>query len=50
MIVFIEGVARIQATIFPEIPGDYVSEEHPVPVIDAFINNLDLSKLFQRIL
>jgi hypothetical protein len=48
MIGFIEGVARIQATIFPELLDDYISEENPVPVIDAFVNNLDLSKLYQR--
>jgi hypothetical protein len=48
MIGFIEGAARIQATIFPEIFEDYISEENPVPVIDAFVNNLDLSKLVER--
>jgi|SaaInlV_200m_DNA_2_1039689.scaffolds.fasta_scaffold04717_4 transposase len=42
---FIEGVARIQATLFPELLDDYISEENPVRVIDAFIDNLDLAKL-----
>jgi transposase len=42
---FIEGVARIQATLFPELLDDYISEENPVRVIDVFVDNLDLSKL-----
>ncbi len=42
---FIEGVARIQATLFPELLDDYISEENPVRVIDAFVDNLDLDKL-----
>ena len=42
---FIEGAARIQATLFPELLDDYISEENPVRVIDAFVDNLDLAKL-----
>jgi transposase len=42
---FIEGVARIQATLFPELLNDYISEENPVRVIDVFVDNLDLAKL-----
>jgi transposase len=42
---FIEGVARVQATLFPELLDDYINEENPVRVIDAFIDNLDLAKL-----
>ncbi len=42
---FIEGVARIQATLFPELLDDYISKENPVRVIEAFVENLDLSKL-----
>ena len=42
---FIEGVARIQATLFPELLDDYISEENPVRVIDVFVDNLDLAKL-----
>lgn len=42
---FIEGEARIQATLFPELLDDYITEENPVRVIDVFIDNLDLAKL-----
>ena len=42
---FIEGAARIQATLFPELLDDYISKENPVRVIDAFVDNLDLAKL-----
>jgi len=42
---FIEGEDRTQATLFPEALDDYITEENPVRVIDAFIDNSDLSKL-----
>lgn len=42
---FIEGACRSQATLFPDRLEDYVSEENPVRVIDAFVDSLDLSKL-----
>ncbi|SEN76973.1 IS1182 family transposase [Nitrosomonas marina] len=40
---FIEGEARTQATLFPEILDDYISEENAVRVIDVFIDSVDLS-------
>ncbi len=42
---FIEGVARDQATLFPERLEDWVDEDHPVRVIDLFVEDLDLPAL-----
>jgi transposase len=47
---FIQGNNRYQVTLFPEYLEDYVSENNPVRVVDAFIEQLDLGKLgFNRI-
>ncbi|MGA7325603.1 MAG: IS1182 family transposase [Rhodomicrobium sp.] len=46
---FIEGEERLQATLLPEYLEDYVSDENPVRVIEAFIDELDLKALgFER--
>jgi transposase len=42
---FIEGEDRNQATLFPERLDDYVGEDHPVRVIDVFIDDLNISGL-----
>ena len=42
---FIEGVARDQASLFPERLEDWVDEDHPVRVIDLFVDDLDLPAL-----
>lgn len=42
---FIEGVDRDQATLFPECLEDWVSEDNPVRVIDAFVDALNLGEL-----
>ena len=42
---FIEGEDRRQATLLPECVEDYVSDENPVRVIEAFIGELDLKAL-----
>jgi len=42
---FIEGEDRRQATLLPDTIDDYVGEENPVRVIDAFVEMLDLSAL-----
>ena len=42
---FIEGVARLQATLFPELFDDYINDESSIRVIDMFVDNLDLAKL-----
>jgi transposase len=42
---FIDEADRNQGTLLPQSVEEYVSEENPVRVIDAFISELDLSKL-----
>jgi hypothetical protein len=42
---FIEGQERDQATLFPECLEDWVDEDNPIRVIDAFIDSLDLGAL-----
>lgn len=42
---FIEGEDRGQATLLPEHLDDYVAEDNPVRVIDAFVDELDLGDL-----
>ena len=42
---FIEGVARDQASLFPEQLEDWVDEDNPVRVIDLFVEDLDLPAL-----
>jgi len=42
---FIQGEDRFQATLFPERLDDYVAEDSAVRVIDAFLDDLDLSGL-----
>jgi transposase len=46
----ISGVDRNQTVLLPESLEDYIHEEHPVRVIDAYIESLDLEKLgFKRV-
>ena len=42
---YIKGADRGQVTLMPDCLDDYVSDENPVRVIDAFINSLDIEKL-----
>lgn len=42
---FIEGADRTQATLLPETIDDYVGEDNPVRVVDAFVDALDLAAL-----
>src|SRR5215211_6706438 len=42
---FVEGVDRSQTTLFPESLEDWVSDDKPVRVIDAFVDALDLRTL-----
>src|ERR1700720_3775467 len=42
---FIEGEDRRQAILLPDCLEDYVSDENPVLVIEAFIDELDLKAL-----
>lgn len=40
---YIEGQNRTQMTLFPDCIEDYVGEDNPVRVIDAFVESLDLT-------
>ena len=42
---FIEGQDRGQLILLPECLDDYVGEENPVRVVEAFIDELDLAAL-----
>jgi transposase len=42
---FVEGVDRSQTTLFPESLDDWIGENNPVRVIDAFVDALDLRAL-----
>jgi transposase len=47
---FIQGAGRNQGYLLPERIDEYVSEESPVRVIEAFVEELDLGKLgFARV-
>ena len=39
---FVEGVDRTQVSLLPECVDDYVAEDNPVRVIEAFVEQLDL--------
>ena len=42
---FIEGEDRQQVTLLPECLDDYIGEDNPVRVVDAFVEELDLLAL-----
>ena len=42
---FVEGEDRLQAALLPHCLDDYVTEDNPVRVVDAFIGELDLPTL-----
>jgi transposase len=42
---FIDEADRFQGTLLPETIDEYVCEENPVRVIDAFVGALDLASL-----
>jgi transposase len=42
---FVEGIDRGQRTLFPEYLEDWICEDNPVRVIDAFVEELDLAEL-----
>ena len=42
---FVEGADRVQSTLLPECLDDWIGDENPVRVIDAFVDGLDLGKL-----
>ena len=43
---FVEGLSdRSQTTLFPECLDDWIDEDNPVRVIDAFVASIDLGEL-----
>jgi transposase len=42
---FVEGTDRGQSTLFPECVADWIDQNNPVQVIDAFVDELDLAAL-----
>ncbi len=42
---FVEGADRSQSVLFPERLDDYIDDDHPVRVIDVFVDELDLREL-----
>ena len=47
---FVEGLHRGQSTLFPETLEDFVADDNPVRVIEAFVEGLDLGSLgFERV-
>jgi transposase len=42
---FIEGDERSQVTLLPECLDDYIAEDSPIRVVDAFADELSLHKL-----
>jgi transposase len=42
---FVEGEARQQVVLLPPCLDDYVTENNPVRVIEAFVDELDLATL-----
>lgn len=42
---FIEGHSRNQTTFLPACIDDYIIEDNPVRVIEAFVDELDLQEL-----
>jgi transposase len=42
---FVEGEDRRQPALLPSCLDDYVAEENPCRVVDAFVDELDLGSL-----
>ena len=42
---FVAGADRGQSTLLPECLDDWIDENNPVRVIDAFVDALDLAEL-----
>lgn len=46
---YIKGEERTQMILFPESIDDYIHEDNPVRIIDAFVEQLDMVELaFER--
>lgn len=42
---YIEGTAREQYILFPEVINEYITEDNPVRFIDAFVDTLNLEEM-----
>src|SRR5919199_6728159 len=42
---FVAGADRSQTTLFPECVDDWIDEDNPVRVVDAFVDAVDLGEL-----
>jgi transposase len=42
---FVEGDSRTQSTLLPECLDDYIGEDNPIRVVEAFVEQLDLAAL-----
>lgn len=42
---YIQGDDRQQSTMFPAVLDDYITENNPVRVIDAFVDSIDLAEI-----
>ena len=42
---FVEGQDRSQLILLPDCLDDYVGEDNPVRIVDAFVDELDLAVL-----
>ena len=40
---FVDGIDRAQSTLFPECLEDWIDEDNPVRVIEAFVEGLEPS-------
>ena len=42
---YVESQDRQQVTLLPECLDDFIAEDNPVRIVDAFVNELDLGGL-----
>ncbi len=42
---YVEGQDRQQVTLLPECLDDFIAEDNPIRVVDAFVGELNLSAL-----
>ncbi|CAM2195908.1 transposase [Paraburkholderia kururiensis] len=42
---FVEGADRNQSTLLPECLDDFIAEDNPIRIVDAFVDELELASL-----
>ena len=45
---YVESQSRQQVTLLPECLDDFIAEDNPVRVVDAFVEELDLAGLVSK--